>query len=384
MMRKLIISMAAAFAAAALLTSCGQGGHNITVTNDTDLDRYCETVEISQASLGDLNPYTVAIVDEAGNAIPSQVYTDIAGNTSLLFQATVPAQSEKTYTIAEDKQGAYDTLAYSRYVPERMDDYAYENNLVAGRIYGPSLEDPRTFGSDIWLKCTDRLIIDEWYEKADYHHNYGDGMDCYKVANTLGGGALVPYAGDGEKLVIGDNYATQIHVCDGPVRTEAVLEYAPFKVGDKMVSATRVLSLDANSRFVEWATTFHCEDADSIDVVLGAVMHDVVGKKAELNWIAFTEKASDSADPDRDGNISVAVVYDKAELDDNPYYTSGECSNGGEKHAVIITREPVGKAITTWTGSGWSQGGIESQESWAQLVKDFAYAQQHPLKVKVK
>ena len=88
--------MAAAFAAAALLTSCGQGGHNITVTNDTDLDRYCETVEISQESLGGIDLNSVAIVDEAGNAIPSQVYTDIAGNTSLLFQATVPAQSEKT------------------------------------------------------------------------------------------------------------------------------------------------------------------------------------------------------------------------------------------------------------------------------------------------
>ena len=162
--------------------------------------------------------------------------------------------------------------------------------------------------------------------------------------------------------------------------TETPFEYGPFDVDGKQVTATRVLSLDANSHFVKWTTTFDCEGADSIAVVLGAVMHDVVGKNAELNWIAFTEKASDSADPERDGNISVAVIYDKAELDDNPYYTSGQEAG----HAVIITEEKTGKPVVTWTGSGWSQGGVASQEAWAKTVREFSYAQQHPLKVSVR
>ena len=370
---------AAAVPAAALLASCSEGGHTVTVANDTDLDRTCETVEICQSSISDVCLDSVMVVDDTGKAVAVQVYTDHAGNTKLLFQATVPAQSDKVYSIVEGTPGTYPVQAYSRYVPERLDDYAYENNVIAGRIYGPALEFPRTFGSDIWVKCTDRLIIDEWFAKADYHHNYGEGMDCYKVDNTLGGGALVPYTGQ-EKFFTGDNYVSQKHICDGPIRTEAVFEYGPFDVDGKEMSATRVLSLDANSHFVKWETTFHCADTDSISVVLGAVMHDVTGIKNELNWIAFTEKASDSSDPDRDGNISVAVVYDKAELDDNPYYTSGKEAG----HAVIITDEKVEKPITTWTGSGWSQGGVASQEEWEKIVRDFSFSRQHPLKVTVK
>ena len=368
-----------AVSAATLLASCNQGGHRIIVTNDTDLDRTFETVEIDESGLAGVKLDSIMVIDEEGTAAAVQVYTDNDGNRKLLFQATVPAQSEKVYTIIEGVPATYSTLAYSRHVPERLDDYAYENNVIAGRIYGPALEFPRTFGSDIWVKCTDRLVIDDWFAKADYHHNYGEGMDCYKVDNTLGGGALVPYTG-AEKFFTGDNYVSQKHICDGPVRTEAVFEYGPFDVDGKEMTATRVLTLDANSHFVKWETTFNCADTDSIAVVLGAVMHDVTGIKNELNWIAFTEKASDSADPDRDGNISVAVIYDKANLDDNPYYTSGKEAG----HAVIITEEQVGRPVTTWTGSGWSQGGIASQEEWENMVRDFSFAQQNPLKVTVR
>ena len=376
---KKIILWVAAVSAATFVVSCGQEGHQITVTNDTDIDRSYETVEICQKDLAGIKLDSVIVTDAEGTAVATQVYTDRDGNVKLLFQATVPAQSEKVYTIVEGTPETYPVQAYSRYVPERLDDYAYENNVIAGRIYGPALEFPRTFGSDIWVKCTDRLVIDDWFAKADYHHNYGEGMDCYKVDNTLGGGALVPYTGS-DKFFTGDNYASQKHICDGPVRTEAIFEYGPFDVDGKEMSATRVLTLDANSHFVKWETTFHCADTDSISVVLGAVMHDVTVIKNELNWIAFTEKASDSADPDRDGNISVAVIYDKAELDDNPYYTSGKEAG----HAVIITDEKVEKPITTWTGSGWSQGGIASQDEWEKTVRDFSFSRQHPLKVTVK
>lgn len=378
-MKRVFFWVAVLSAATFLASSCCNAGHKVTVKNSTDLDRTCETVEIDLAGFTDVTPENAVILDKTGAQVPVQVYTDNNGITKLLFQASVPARSEEVFTLTAGEREAADTLAYSRYVPERLDDYAYENNVVAGRVYGPALEFPRTFGSDIWVKCTDRLVIDDWFAKADYHHNYGEGMDCYKVDNTLGGGALVPYAG-AENFYTGDNYTSQKHICDGPVRTEAVLEYGPLNVNGKEITATRVLTLDANSHFIKWTTTFNCADADSISVVLGAVMHDVVAKNAELNWIAFTEKASDSSDPDRDGNISVAVIYDKAELDDNPYYTSGMEAG----HAVIITDEKVGKPITTWTGSGWSQAGIESQEAWAKLVKDFAYAMQHPLEVTVK
>ena len=364
--------------AAAMAVSCSQSKEvKVTVENDSVLSRTDETVELDfetlLAEVGDLTADNAVVLDATGRQIPSQVYTERHGQQKLIFQATIEAGAAAVYTVEAGVRESYDTLVYSRHVPERADDYAYENNLVAGRIYGPALSDPRTFGPDIWLKCTDRLIVDEWYAKADYHHNHGDGMDCYKVANTLGGGALAPYVG--EKIVIGDNYARQERICNGPIRTKAVLTYPAFDVDGKPVTAVKEISLDANTRFLKTSTWFDSPDTAAIPAVLGAVLHDVVSRTDGDNFIAFTEKASDSAEPERDGNISIGLVIDVAE--------PVECAATMDGHAVLKTSVQPGKRFDVWTGSGWSQGGIESPESWAKAVQDFAYAQAHPLRVTV-
>ncbi|MBQ8421904.1 MAG: DUF4861 family protein [Bacteroidales bacterium] len=371
----------------AIFASCAGTGQKITVTNDSTLARENETVELCFKTLQDadkaLTAENVVVTDEAGTQIPSQVYQEEDGTAVLLFQATVGAGKKAVYSVRAGEREAYPVQAYSRHVPERKDDYAYENNIIAGRIYGPALESPRTFGSDIWVKCTDRLIIDVWFAKRDYHHNYGEGMDCYKVGATLGGGALVPYSSCNEKFVIGDNWASFRHICDGPVRTKALFTYDAFDVDGVKYSASRVLELDANSHFVKSVTAFHPvgHDTDSLNVVLGAIQHDVLAREDGENWIAFTEKASDSKQPDVDGNISIALVYDAAELADNPIKGVGTVAGEASGHAAIITKEASGKPITVWTGSGWSQGGIESPEAWIRLVKDFAYSKSNPLKV---
>ena len=377
-MKRNLMTGAAALISAAMLLSCSSDGVKVVVKNDSDLARTNETVELDFRALASevegMTEDNALILDASGAQVPVQVYTERHGEKKLIFQVSAAPGETVEYTVAVGEREPYDTLVYSRYVPERADDYAYENNLVAGRIYGPALEDPRTFGPDIWLKCTDRLIVNEWYAKADYHHNYGDGMDCYKVANTLGGGALAPFVGD--KIILGDNYASQETVCNGPLRTKAVLKYDTFDVDGNLVSAVKEISLDANTRFLKTSTWFDSVNLESMPVVLGAVLHDVVARTDGDHYIAFTEKASDSADPDRDGNISVGLVMDAAEPDVEAATMDG--------HAVLKANATIGKRLDVWTGSGWSQGGIESPEAWAQTVKDFAYAQAHPLKVTIK
>lgn len=371
-----IFNFMAAASAAALLVSCGNAGQSILVSNDSDLARSKETVELRFGALqnGDdaLTAENAIVLNHQGKQVPCQVYTEKDGEQVLVFQADVAEHSCVKYTVKAGNREDFATMAYSRHVPERLDDYAYENNLVAGRIYGPALGDPRTFGSDVWLKCTDRLVIDEWFEKMDYHHNYGDGMDCYKVANTLGGGAAAPYCGD--RIFIGDNWATQEHLCDGPVRTKAWFTYNAFDVDGKPVTASREISLDANSRFVKSVTWFNT-GAESLPVVLGAIQHDVLSRTDGENWIAFTEVASDTKQPEIDGNISIGLVL-SPEL-------PAEGTGTLEGHAVIKTTAKTGAPVTVWTASGWSQGGVENHQAWEALVKDFAYAQSHPLKVEI-
>ncbi|MDD6252690.1 MAG: DUF4861 family protein [Bacteroidales bacterium] len=351
-----------------LLIGCGTEV-KVTVTNGTDIPRVNETVT-ARVSPGWKNRDFI-VEGSGGVRIPYQVMDSNGAGCDIIFQASVGSQTSATYTIRKGSPDKFDTLAYSRYVPERKDDYAYENNLIAGRIYGPALSDPRTFGPDVWLKCTERLIVNEWFAKGDYHHNYGDGMDCYKVANTLGGGACAPYCDT--TIILGDNWAAQEHICDGPVRTSASFTYPEFEVDGAKVTAERTLSLDANTRLIHWTTVFN-SDRDSIDVVLGAVLHDVLAISSNGNSIAFTEKASDSRNPERDGNISIGLILDPA------YKAAFKVMDG---HAVLAFRVKSGEAVNYWTASGWSQGGVESPEAWEEYVSTGAAALASPLKVTV-
>lgn len=377
MQMKRILHVAAAVAAAALMISCGSQDLKVSVENASDLDRVCETVELDFgniiASHPEITADNVVVTDAAGVQIPSQVYTEDYGMVKLIFQATVQAGKTAEYTVKAGERESYDTLVFSRYVPERLDDYAYENNRIAGRVYGPALEFPRTLGPDIWTKSVETLVVDKRFALNDYHHDHGDGMDCYKVDNTLGGGALAPYSGD--KIILGDNYETYNRICNGPIRTKVVFTYKPFDVDGHQVSLKRELTVDANTNFIKVSNWYNAA-SDKLPVVLGAVMHNVVSRTDGDHYIAFTEKASDSADPDADGDIHVGLVADASETDVEVGTMDG--------HAVLKYNITPGKRADVWTGSGWSKGGIPTAGEWAGIVKDFAYAQAHPLKVTVK
>ncbi len=372
-----MISYAAAAMAAALAISCARQDLTVSVENDSDLDRVNETVELDFGSIIAGNPEitaeNVVITDAAGVQVPSQVYTEDYGMVKLIFQATVDAHNTSVYTVKAGERASYDTLVFSRYVPERLDDYAYENNRIAGRVYGPALEFPRTLGPDIWTKSVETLVVDKRFALNDYHHDHGDGMDCYKVDATLGGGALAPLA-DG-KIVLGDNYETYDRLCNGPIRTKIIFTYKPFDVNGHQVSLKREFTVDANTNFIKVSNWFNAS-ADELPVVLGAVLHNVIAREDGDHYIAFTEKASDSADPDADGNISVGLVADPAVENIEADTVDG--------HAVLKYTVIPGKRADVWIGSGWSKGGIASPEAWAGMVKDFEYAQAHPLKVTVK
>ena len=57
----------------------------------------------------------------------------------VIFIADVAASSESHYHIMYGTKNLSDTLAFGRFVPERLDDYAWENDRIAFRIYGPAL-----------------------------------------------------------------------------------------------------------------------------------------------------------------------------------------------------------------------------------------------------
>lgn len=356
-----------------LFTSCGVVGPGlfVEVENNLDFARNEEVVSIEWGELrgAAITPEKVVVFDHNDNQIPSQVVFDSEGNpTHLLFLASVGANSSTSYNIQRSVREEYTPQVFGRYVPERMDDYAWENNLTAYRIYGPRLKDPRTQGVDVWVKNTPKLIIDEWFARNDYHHNYGEGMDCYKVGGTLGGGALAVV--DGEELLLAGNYTHQQCLTNGPIRTQAEFEYAPHKLGGKSVKMKRRIWLDANSRFTCQEYILDGFDGE-IEVAAGVIMHAVSGRSDGDNYVAITEPASDSKDPEKDGDISLAVILESA-----------ASTSDMDNHAVAIRKTRAGDTIRMWNGSAWSGADMESHEKWVIEVEKQAQRIASPLEVR--
>ena len=125
-MKSLIIVLAA------LLAAC-TGGRQATVTveNDLAVSRENETVELSWKTLNtkiaELTAENVIVTNAKGEQIPSQViYAGEAAPQALIFQASVDAEGSSVYTVTKGVRGEFKSRAYGRFVPERMDDYAWE------------------------------------------------------------------------------------------------------------------------------------------------------------------------------------------------------------------------------------------------------------------
>ena len=142
---------------AALLTASCTPALKVEVANTTPTERDDETVEIAWsevAALKGVTPDNIVVLNDDNEQIPSQVL--FRGGTepqALIFQASVDAEGSSVYTVTKGVRGEFKSRAYGRFVPERMDDYAWENNLAAFRLYGPALEKIMVSnGIDYWAK----------------------------------------------------------------------------------------------------------------------------------------------------------------------------------------------------------------------------------------
>ena len=345
------------------------------VSNASDTERVKETVELAwsdvTARLAGVTPETVVVTDAEGKQVASQVIYD--GQTepqSLIFQATVAPKANAAYGIVIGQREEYPAQAYGRYVPERKDDYAWENNLVGFRMYGPALEvETITHGVDVWVKRTENLVVNRWYKEGNYHKDNGDGMDCYKVGPTLGGGGAAPFAGG--KLWMPHNYASWKTLDNGPIRTAFELTYAPYDVQGDTVSSVKKISLDANTRFTKVVETFGGKFTN-MDIAAGIVVHTATAPKiAADEYVSLYEPASDSHEGN-EGNIGVAVIMQGGKVVELP------------DHLLEVKSVTPGQSVTYYHGSGWSKGGVPDAQVWEGIVKAEVAALNAPLQVTLK
>ncbi len=365
---------------AALMAACCPKGVDVTVTNPTAAERDNETVEIAwstiTAALSEAAAGNIIVTNDEGEEIPSQVlFKGESEPQALIFQVDIDENESENYHLSIGTPAIYEQKAFGRQVPERYDDYAWENNLCAYRLYGPALEtSPEkliTPGIDVWVKCTEKLVIDEWYAKGDYHHNYGDGMDCYKVGRTLGGGASVPMV-EGKFWPMEHNYATCQTLDNGPIRTSVQLNYVAWDVNGTPVSLVKIITLDANQRFNRMENIYEGE-FEGLPIAAGFVRHDVKQTAQGEGWLAMVEAVSDSKQPEVDGDIYQAVILPGAELHADLL-----------GHSLAVANAKPGEPLVYYSASGWSQGGVEDMEDWIEQINEQQAMLAQPLVVTIK
>lgn len=365
--------------AAALAACTSETAMQVSITNPTPSERDDEMVELAWASILEKLPEATAenivVYNDEGEEVASQViYRGEEAPQALIFPVDVDGGQSELFTLKTGVRSVYEPKAFGRQVPERYDDYAWENNLCAYRLYGPALEtSPEkliTPGIDVWVKCTEKLVIDEWYAKGDYHHNYGDGMDCYKVGRTLGGGASVPMV-DGKFWPMEHNYATARTLDNGPLRTSVELTYVGWDVNGVEVSLVKTITLDADDRFNKMENVY-TGDFESLPIAAGFVRHDVKNTLTGAGWAAMVEAVSDSKQPEVDGDIYQAIVLPGAQT---------EADLLGHTLAVIPVKS--GEKMTYYSASGWSQGGVEDMEDWLEEIEDLQAKLAQPLTITI-
>ncbi len=374
------------------LTSCtcsAVAQNKLQITNPLNVDRPPEVVEVpltqlmknlrlTEAKLESL----VAIDAKSKKRIPSQLYSYRNGldPDTLLLLVQLPARGSMKISFKVDpKAPVQQPLVYGREAPERKDDFAWENELVAYRVYGPALQATGeiTSGIDVWSKRIPNLVIDSFYKRdaegaathnpdLSYHKDNGQGLDSYLVGPSRGCGGTGVWT-DGQ-LFVSKNYTFKRVLANGPIRFTFELKYDTWNAAGRTVVETKVITLDAGSHMnrIDSAYTFIGQSA--IELAAGLAVHP----GSEVSFPAGDNIASvwDTPQDPSAGRIATGIVA----LPEEKPKTLKTADN-----VLIIFERRAGETFTYYAGSGWSKADMKSQADWNGYLTSFLNFREHPI-----
>ncbi|RAJ11054.1 rhamnogalacturonyl hydrolase YesR [Chitinophaga skermanii] len=300
-----------------------------------------------------------------------EVAYQIINGQTILFAVKMAPGAKIILKTSPGEPSPVKARTYGRYVPERKDDFAWENDKMAYRMYGKALEstpNEMAYGIDVWCKRTSELVIDKWYKLNNYHHDNGDGMDYYKVGYTLGAGDIAPYIND--SLYFPKNYRRFKVLVNGPLRTTFSLEYDAWTAGNTSVTVTKNITLDAGSQLNKFEIVYDMKDGKDMPVAIGIV------KRPEPGTILLNEKAGIAGywEPQHgeDGTTGVGTIV--------PANVKGMIVD--KNHLITKTTATSKKVITYYAGAAWSKAGVYTNSSdWFTYLTGYAKCVQTPVVV---
>lgn len=392
-----------AIALAALFATGANAAERLTVTvsHTLDIARPAETIAIPWAKVNEALPQALnqqlVVKDATGRVLPYQV-TNIAptgkdpkmigaGYGELLFQVAFKA-GEKRTTVTIEKGKAtnppFPPKTYARFVQERLDDFAWENDKLAHRTYGPALAAPApagsdkevlvTSGMDIWFKRVPYPIVDRWYNIGHdhYHVDEGEGIDMYNVGPTRGAGGTGIW--DGKTLFVGTNYKTWKILANGPVRTVFELHYDGWDAQGTKVSEVKRFTVDAGRYFDRIDSTFSFTGPASLNAAVG--LNKRPSDKGQEVKVDFSENKKDGSlvqwvTQRSFGDFGVAVIVPSA---------SGFAAD--ERNGLVIAPVTSGQPLSYHVGAAWTRGSpFATQADWQRHVAEEAARLRAPVSV---
>jgi pectinesterase len=373
----------------------------IAVTHDLATARPAETITVPWAEINRALPgallQRIAVKDAKGNVLPYQV-TNVAPQAKdpkgegiaygeLIFQHDFAAgEKSATFTVEKTETVApvFPTKAFARYIPERLDDFGWENDKLAHRTYGPALaaavegvakEVLVTSGLDLWTKRVAYPIVDRWYNKGHdhYHKDEGEGMDMYNVGPSRGCGGTGIW--DGQALHVGRNYKTWKIIANGPIRAVFELGYETWMANGTMVSEVKRFTVDAGANLDRIESTFTV--VGGRDVTVGIGLNKTPTDRGQEPQIALTPVAADGSFTQwvvqkTNGALGTAVIVPDAFL--------GFAED--ERNHLLLAKAASGTPLRYYAGAGWSKAGeFATQEAWNAYVAAFAARLRSPLKI---
>lgn len=385
----------------------------VTVTNPLAMERSNEMVEVSMETvtdrLGLADTAQIVVLNADGQQVPYQITYD----GKVIFPAAIAAGGTATYTIQTGTPEAFDVKACGRCYPERMDDMAWENDLVAFRAYGPALQTKgeRGFGYDLFtkynttepmleamyakeldketlakiaeLKKTDPKAAAELSRERSYHIDHGYGMDCYAVGPTLGAGVAALMVND--TIIYPWCYKNQEILDNGPLRFTVKLEFTPLTVkGDSTVVETRLITLDAGSHLNKTAVSYS-NLKETLPIVAGIVLHEPDGAVVADAANGYITYVDPTTGPDN-GKIFMGAAVPAVVKDAKTVLFSEKEKkerNNADGHVLAVSDYEPGSEYVYYWGFAWDKADIKTADAWNRYMADFAQKVRNPLTVKV-
>ncbi|MFY9925832.1 MAG: DUF4861 family protein [Opitutaceae bacterium] len=367
----------------------------ITVTQPLDIARPGEVVSVPWKEIAlrlpGARPEKLLIRDGSGASQPYQFTNFHPDNRKGLYDDVLfqhdfaPGEKRAVFTIESLPLPAlpFPARVFARYVPERYDDFAWENDHIAHRIYGQALDSPAAGGSrlkssgiDVWAKRVRYPIVDRWYIRGhdNYHKDNGEGFDFYSVGTGRGCGGSGIW--DGRALHTSHNWSTWRVYANGPLRAIFELTYAPWDAGNGVsVSEVKRFTVDAGRNLDEMESTFTFSGPAELTVAFGLGKHPRArmsftsepGAGWASEWEEYPEPAA--------SGLGTGIVFPAGTL-------SGMAEDDLNHLALVKVRS--GQTIRYYTGAGWVHSGdFAGEADWRAYLAAFSARLSAPLSVAV-